>query len=125
MNEVIIKKIEPVATDDRGSIYDILEAEVNHVGYVTFTKGAVRGKHYHKKSTQYSYVVSGEIELITRNVAEGSKITKVAMTAGDFAAIPPMVIHTYKGLTDAVMLDLTTESRLGSGYEDDTVRVDD
>lgn len=125
MDKIIIKKLEPATVDERGAIYDILEAEVKHIGYITFVKGAVRGKHYHKKSTQFTYMLSGRIELITKDLRQKeAEIEKVVMTARDLATIPPSIIHAYRALDDSVILDITTESRLGDGYESDTIRVD-
>ena len=55
--------LKPVFSDKRGDIFDIVEGKVGHVGLVTFKTGVIRGNHYHKKSTQYSYVLDGTIEL--------------------------------------------------------------
>ena len=124
IKKVMVKKLKPAAKDKRGLIYDILETSVKHVGYITFVKNAVRGKHYHKKSTQFTYVISGKIELITKDLKPGSRLKKVVMTKGDFALIPPLVIHAYRALVSSEILDMTTESRVGNGYEVDTTRVD-
>ncbi len=115
-------KIDPVHTDDRGSIYDLVEEQVGHVGMVTFSAGAIRGNHYHKKSVQYSYVLKGELELITSNV-DGSDRKVDILVPGTLSRIPPEVIHTYKARTDAEMLDIVTLSRTDDGYESDTIRV--
>ena len=44
---IVIKKIEPAFQDHRGSITDVLDKPISHVGLITFTKGALRAKHYH------------------------------------------------------------------------------
>jgi quercetin dioxygenase-like cupin family protein len=116
------KKVKPVFTDARGDVFDILEDKIGHIGIVTFRKGAVRGNHYHKKSIQYSYVLDGKVELTVSHV-DGSKKRKYILTAGTLTTIPPHIAHTYRGLTKASMLDMTTLSRTGNGYENDTVRV--
>ena len=42
--------------DKRGKIVDIfVNNPKDHCTLVTFNKGATRGNHFHKKSTQYSY----------------------------------------------------------------------
>lgn len=121
--KVKVYGIKPVFSDKRGNIYDILEEMIQHVGMVTFTKkGIIRGNHYHKKSTQYSYVLSGKIKLTTKNL-DGKNKGTFMMNEGTFAEIPAGVIHTYESLSRAVMLDMTTASRKESGYEEDTIRV--
>jgi len=121
-NHVIHTQIQPSFSDSRGDIYDIVEEPVSHVGMVTFTKGAVRGNHYHLKSVQYSYILDGEIE-ITTSAIDGSDKQVQVLKKGMHSVIPPNTIHTYKALTDASMLDMTTLNRKDDGYEKDTVRV--
>ncbi|KKT77456.1 MAG: Cupin 2 conserved barrel domain protein [Candidatus Giovannonibacteria bacterium GW2011_GWC2_44_8] len=116
------KKITPVFKDKRGSIFDILEVPVSHVGIVTFKKGAVRGNHYHKKSAQYSYILSGKIELTIKKINEKRARDRI-LKEGDLTTIPPNMIHTYRALENSSMLDLTTYARGIKGYETDTVRV--
>ncbi len=114
--------LKPVFTDARGDIFDIVEGGVGHVGIVTFVKGAVRAKHYHKQSTQYSYVISGSIRLTLSEVGGGNAQT-FTLEKGSFTTIPPLVVHRYEALADAEMLDITTLARTDDGYEKDTVRV--
>jgi quercetin dioxygenase-like cupin family protein len=114
--------VQPVHTDERGSIFDLIEDTVGHVGFITFKAGAVRANHYHKVSTQYSYVLKGEIELTTANV-DGSNRKVERLTKGMLTKIPAEVVHAYKALTDAEILDMTTLSRSDDGYEADTVRM--
>lgn len=114
--------LAPVFSDARGDIFDIAEGTVGHVGMVTFVKGAIRGKHYHKESTQYSYVISGTLKFTVSDI-DGGNAREYLLEKGALSTIPPRVIHTYEALSDAVMLDLTTLARTNDGYEKDTVRV--
>src|SRR3989344_6112950 len=104
-------KIKPAFTDARGHIFDIVEEPISHVGLITFKKGAIRGNHYHKKSVQYTYILKGK-----------RKKTFI-LTEGMFSRISPQIVHAYKALTSAAMLDMSTLVRGEKGYEDDTVRV--
>lgn len=122
MIDVRVYPIKPVFTDARGEIMDLIEEQVGHVGMITSVKGAVRANHYHKQSAQYTYVVSGVLELKTRP-AEGGEVRVDILRPGDMAVIPPLVIHAVTALEDAVFLDATTLSRGAEGYEADTVRV--
>jgi len=115
-------KIKPAFTDARGAISDLVEEPISHVGLITFKKGAVRGNHYHKKSTQYTYVLKGKIKFVVSDV-HGKHKKSFILTEGMVSHIPPKIIHAYKALTPAAFLDMTTLSRGTKGYEDDTVRV--
>src|SRR3989338_11125239 len=112
---------KPVFTDARGGIFDLVEDKIGHIGMVTFKKGAVRGNHYHKKSTQYSYVISGRLRLTVSNI-DGSNRRTYVLKEGTVSRIPPRIIHTYQALTAAKLLDMTSLSRTDNGYEHDTVR---
>ena len=57
---MIYRKITLAFTDDRGTIADIFYSEeINHVGVIASYKGAIRGNHFHKQTTQHTYLVSG------------------------------------------------------------------
>lgn len=116
------KKIKSAFIDKRGKILDILEEPIGHVGHITFTKGAVRANHYHKKSVQYSYVLEGKIEL-TISDTKGKNKRKYILTPGTLTTIPTYTVHTYKALTKAAILDMTTYDRKGEAYENDTFRI--
>jgi len=119
---VTITKVDPVHTDDRGDIIDILNEPIGHVGYISFTKGAMRAKHYHHESTQYDYIISGRLRLVVC-MPDGSQREDHILEAGMSSAVPPGVVHTYIAEEDSVMIDMTTLSRKDDGYENDTVRV--
>ena len=115
-------KIKPAFSDKRGDINDILEEPISHVGLITFKKGAIRGNHYHKKSTQYTYILKGKIKFVTSDIKGKNKKT-YTLTEGMFSRIPPKMVHAYKALSSAAMLDMTTLDREDDGYEKDTVRI--
>ncbi|XKT74487.1 MAG: cupin domain-containing protein [Patescibacteria group bacterium UBA2163] len=118
-----ITTIKPVHIDGRGTITDIINKSISHVGCVSFKKGALRAKHYHHKSTQYDYVMSGKLRLVVC-LPDGSEREDYILGAGMFSEVPPGVVHTYIAEEDSVMIDMTTLSRDDDGYEEDTVRVD-
>ena len=58
-----IKLLKENFKDNRGKIIDVfVNSPKEHCLIVTFTKGAVRGNHYHKKSTQFSFVLNGKLD---------------------------------------------------------------
>ncbi len=116
------RKIEPVFTDDRGSIFDLIEEKVSHVGIITFNKGVTRANHYHKESVQYSYILEGKIKLAISDI-DGTDKKEIILEPGMLTTIPPKMVHVYTALSKAVMIDITTMSRKDNGYEEDTVRM--
>ena len=124
MSGVVVSRPAAVFSDHRGDIYDIVEGVVGHVGVVTFGEGAVRGNHYHRRSTQFTYVLRGRIELLTKAIDGSAPAETCVLGPGELAAVPARVVHTYRALEPAAIIDVTTLSRGESGYEDDTVRVE-
>lgn len=120
---VEIKKIGPNFTDERGIISDLLNKSIGHVGLITTEKNAVRANHYHKLSTQYNYILSGKFEVLVAPVNKPDNIKKFIVDAGELIIIPPNIIHQFKALDRAVMIDMVSESRDGGKYEDDVYRV--
>ena len=63
MNKI---KLKIAHQDKRGVIIDILENQkINAITLITIKKGAVRGNHYHKKTYQWNYIISGKMQLVT------------------------------------------------------------
>ncbi len=116
-------KLSPAFKDKRGEIFDILKSRVEHVGMVTFKKSGIeRGNHYHKKSIQYSFVISGKLKLIISNI-EGGNRKSLKLGPNSFSVIPPGIVHTYISLEPAIMIFLTTTHRRDKNYEENTCRV--
>ena len=127
MSTVTITTLDPVHTDDRGSITDLINTTdpFHHIGMITFTEGAVRANHWHKLSDQYDYIVEGKVELATKEANNpDAKVATHILNAGDLEHIPKGIIHAYRALEPSSMIDVTTTSREGVGYEEDTIRVD-
>ncbi len=122
-DEIKISKVEPAHVDERGVISDILNAKLNHVGLITFKKGVVRANHYHKLSTQHSYTYSGKFEVLIAKADNPTVVKKFIVDQGEIITIPPYYIHNFKAVEDSVMIDMVSESREGTGYEDDVIRI--
>lgn len=120
---ITIRKVNPAFSDDRGSITDVLDKPISHVGLITFTKGAIRAKHYHKQSTQYDFILSGKIRLVVC-MPDGTDREDHLLEAGMATEVPAGTVHTYIAEEDSSMIDITTLSRADNGYEEDTIRVD-
>jgi quercetin dioxygenase-like cupin family protein len=115
-------KIKVAFSDNRGEITDLLQKEnINAVTHITIKKGAVRGNHYHKKTIQWNYVLSGKLKLVTQ--FKGKKKKSIIMNKGDLIASEPMESHALVGVTNCEFLVFTKGPRGGKEYENDTFRL--
>ncbi len=121
---VKIIKINPAYTDNTKSITDLLNKPVGHVGLITNEEGSIGGNHYHKLSTQHSYILSGKHEVWLARAENPGEVRKIILNAGEMIVIPPNIIHRFRTIEKAVMIDIVTESREGTGYEDDVYRIE-
>lgn len=111
---------EPSFTDTRGSITDILQdVPMEHAMLLVTKTGARRGDHFHKLSTQYLYVLSGRLEMLSR-IGDESKLSLVRV--GDLVINEPLEVHSLVALEDSVCLVLVHGLRSGSNYEQDTFK---
>jgi quercetin dioxygenase-like cupin family protein len=117
-----VKLLKPAFTDRRGAITDILTHEsVDAVTIITCRKGSVRGNHYHKKTIQYTYVVSGRMKYLTSR--PGRRASARVLKAGHLVVSPPGENHTFQALSDSVILSLSSGPRRGFDFEKDTFRL--
>lgn len=125
MGKFKIIKINPVASDARGYIADILnDKSIKHVGIITCKAGSMRGGHYHKKQKQYTFVVKGKLRLTVKDLkAKNSKPQESIIKEMDIAEIPPYFYHSMEALEDSTILTLSSKSRSGNKFEDDTFRI--
>ncbi len=109
--------------DDRGKIIDLVENQnINAITFISFTKGAVRANHYHKKTTQWNYITKGQVKLVTQ--FDDGPIEEKILYKGDFAVTVPMEKHALVGMEESEMLVFTEGPRGGKEYESDTFRLD-
>lgn len=118
-----IINLKPAHSDERGCITDLIsDDEVNAVTLITFRTGAIRANHYHERTIQWNYVISGEILLVTQ--APGGERNERILGKGDFAVTREYEHHALKGLSDSEVLIITKGPRAGTQYENDTFRLD-
>ncbi len=122
-----IIKIKPVFEDERGSIFDLLTDEsIHHVGLLKSKKSSIRGKHYHKEQKQYTLVTKGRVKAITKNLLDkNAKIETIELNVMDMILFPPFQYHALEAVEDYECLVFTSKSRKGTGYEEDTFRIQD
>lgn len=118
------KIITPISHfDDRGVIIDLVEnRSINAITFISFSKGAIRANHYHKKTTQWNYVLKGSIKLIAQLGDE--ELKEQILGPGDLVATYPMEKHALIGLEESELLVFTEGPRGGKDYESDTFRLE-
>ena len=126
----IIKKIKTFSSDDRGEITDIFTHEPkDHCTIVTFTKDAIRGNHFHKKSIQSAYVLEGSFKIYNVIINKDLKydpqnVQEIKALKGDYITHEKFEAHTYKCTSENGSLIVFTQGvRGGKFYEDDTIRL--
>jgi quercetin dioxygenase-like cupin family protein len=107
--------------DDRGLIEDLIAAPLDSVTRIYTRKGAVRGNHTHNETTQWTYIIHGTLQVVTR-AAGGEPFTEEC-GPGDLLCEEPGIAHAWKALEDTVVLVFTRGPRSGANYESDTQRL--
>jgi quercetin dioxygenase-like cupin family protein len=110
--------------DARGTIRDIFaHSPKDTCTIIVSKKGAVRGNHYHRESTQYTYVVSGQLTMLSQKVGE-TAIEKHVLQPGDLMTHGPNEAHALIADEDTVFLAFADGLRGGEDYEKDTIRLE-
>lgn len=117
-----VRRLRPAHADSRGAILDVLAGvKIDAITIITSKKGAVRGNHYHKRTIQYTYLVSGRLSYLTSG--KSGKVARRVLKPGDLVESPPGETHTFVALRDSVFLSLSRGPRQGIDFEKDTYRL--
>lgn len=106
--------------DERGVIQDLL-GKVDAVTEIRTHKGAIRGNHVHFKTTQWTYIVSGKMRIVTSKVGGEGREDRV-YAPGEIACEEPGTVHAWEAVEDCVCLVFTRGPRSGEDYESDVQR---
>jgi quercetin dioxygenase-like cupin family protein len=110
--------------DERGEIRDLLrKAALDGVTFIRTSRGSIRGNHYHRETSQWTYVISGRLRWVTQMPGEEPKEDVVG--PGSFILSPPEERHAMIAEEDTTMIVFTRGPRSGEYYETDTIRLDD
>lgn len=123
-----IKKLNIAVEDDRGIILDIFKSSPkDHCALITFTKNSERANHYHKNSTQFTFIIQGELLLRTAKVNNDGKLIEEIKenSVGPNTLIThlPYEAHSFLALTDSTILAFACGIRGGQDYEKDVFRI--
>src|SRR5665213_6375 len=112
-----MKKLAPsdVFEDERGTIQDLLLFDPRPDGVtVIHTKtGAVRGNHWHAKTTQWTYLISGRLRVKVQNRFDDPGSEGV-LEAGELMVSPPNEAHAWQAIEDSVCMVFTAGPRTGA-----------
>lgn len=115
-------KIKINFKDTRGIIVDLLEKKkINAITYITQNKGKVRGNHFHKKTTQWNYLITGRIKIVTKK--KNKSVKQMILSKGDLVVTSSNESHAIKAIKYSEYLVFTQGPRGGKEYENDTFRL--
>lgn len=104
---------------------DLLVEPIDSVTRIETRKGAVRGNHYHAATVQFTYVITGQLYVVTRmRFGDPTKLVEDYLHAGEMMMSPPDELHAWRAQVDTEAIVFTRGPRSGEGYEDDTFRLD-
>jgi quercetin dioxygenase-like cupin family protein len=115
-----------IHTDIRGRIADaFFNATINHVSVIESVKGAIRGNHYHKETTQSILITKGSLEYWYKAMDDDLPAQYIIANEGDVVTSDKNEIHAMKILEDNTQFIAFTEGiRGGRDYELDTYRIE-
>lgn len=118
-------KIKLVFKDKRGDIADIFyRHQIDHVAVINSKKGALRGDHYHKATTQHMYVTKGSLKYYYKEATDPTgKVKNVKVKEGEMVTTPPFELHALEILEDNQFIVFSEGRRGGKDYESDTFRI--
>ena len=124
------KKLKIIHKDNRGKIIDIfVNKPKDHCTLVTFNRNSIRGNHFHKKSEQFSYILTGKLLMLTAKINKKGKIIgpikKEIIYDNFLVSHKPFYAHAFKALKKSSMLAFVNGKRGGKKYELDTYRLDE
>ena len=110
--------------DDRGKIIDIFfQKSVQHATIIYSKKGSVRGNHYHKKTTQIDFIVSGRMRVLVQKIGE-EDVSQAVVSKNDLITYEPSEAHAFIAEEDTIFVTFANGPRGGENYESDTFRLD-
>ena len=89
--------------DERGSLTQLVHEGYKQINVLDTKAGSVRGAHFHKKSVEAFYVISGRVEVEFKGKDEQKQ---VAFKEGDFFEINPFILHNMFFPTDCLMVQM-------------------
>lgn len=126
MSDII--KLDIAYEDERGIILDIFESEPKeHGSLITFNKGSRRANHFHKESTQYLFLISGNLIMRSGEVDDDGnfkdKIKQDIIMPHMLVTHKPYEAHAFEASENSTILAFACGLRGGKNYEKDVYRL--
>ncbi len=86
--------------DDRGKLVQLAHSGYKQVNILYSNKGTLRGRHYHKISSEAFYVICGSV---TVELSRDGATERAIFKKGDFFLIPPHTMHSLAFEEDCIM----------------------
>jgi dTDP-4-dehydrorhamnose reductase len=104
--------------DARGLIHGVTQLrDWEEINYSQSAANAVRGNHYHRRTTEGFYIISGRMKVSTVSLADGRRYWFYA-EAGDSFVITPMHRHTFEIVEDSSWINYLSRAMV-EGEEKD------
>ncbi len=89
--------------DNRGGLTQLIHSGFAQVNVLESKAGSSRGGHFHKRSVEAFYLISGsvEVEFIDKNQSE-----KRIFYKNEFFEVKPYVLHSMHFLEDCIMVQM-------------------
>ena len=109
--------------DIRGSIFTMINENVQNVAIINSNKGALRGNHYHKKDWHYMMALKGCMEYFYFCNFE-KKIKYLKVLKNQILFTPNLEVHATYFPENSQIIVLSGLPRDQATYESDVIRVD-
>lgn len=123
------KTIEVATSDERGNISDIfVNQQWQHVAIINTPNASeenpvIRGNHFHKRSEQSIYVISGKLKYWYKSPEE-THAHYIDVSAGSCVYTPSLEIHALEIKEPTTFMAFANGIRGGDDYESDTFRTE-
>lgn len=108
--KIFFRKNKPyfLKKDLRGLIYGITNNKTwKEINYLESMGNMVRGGHYHKKTHEGFYIISGKIKVTIKNLKTKNQ-EEFVVQKGDIFIINPYELHTFKMLKKSSWINMLT-----------------
>ena len=99
-----------VSKDDRGVLEGLINSgEWQEVNYIQSENGVIRGNHYHKKTVEVFFILSGKLKVSLQKVVDGKldgEIKELSISKGEVFMINPMTHHTFDIIEDSEWINM-------------------
>lgn len=102
--------------DNRGKIHGILQNKnIQEVNFLASKKDNIRGNHFHKKTDEYFYIISGEVEVKIKNILDNTQREFLA-EKGDIFLIKPYELHTFVIVKNASWINFLSQPMTNNDF---------